>query len=136
MKRKPYWLFAAVSLAASACGKTDAPKVPLDAPQQPASGMTGPAKSALDSGNLSFRAKDYDRALAQYEISARLAPSEAAPLLGVLMVAEVKHDQKLTDSTLARLRKIDPSLADTSAVTPHSKAMRAHPLVPPPRAGT
>ncbi len=43
---------------------------------------------ALDSGNMLFRAKAYDRALVQYRRSARLAPTELAPLLGILMVAE------------------------------------------------
>jgi hypothetical protein len=134
MRLKSFLFLAIVS--GLACKKADPPRSPLGASHpSPATSITGPAKAALDSGNTLFRAKDYDRALDQYVSSARLAPSEAAPLLGILMVADVKGDQKLTEATLARLRKIDPSLADTSAVTPHSKMIQAHPQVPPAKGG-
>jgi hypothetical protein len=82
-----------------------------------------------------FRARSFDRALEQYERASELAPAETAPLLGILMVADVTRDAKLSESTLTRLRKLDPSLADSSAVTPHSRMMREHPKVPPPASG-
>jgi hypothetical protein len=126
-----------------ACGGTDAPKTPLG--QRSSSGVTaeeatpaitGAAKLALDSGNMLFRAKAYDRALLQYRRSAQLAPDELAPLLGIMMVADVTKDSKLSGETLPRIRRLDPVVADSSARMPHSKIIEAHPrppAIPPPR---
>jgi hypothetical protein len=90
-------------------------------------GYTGEAKRALDSGNTLFRAKDYRAALAQYRRSADLAPSELAPLLGMMMVADVTNDAKLKEETLPRIRKLDPGAADSAVVMPHSKIIKVHP---------
>lgn len=131
-------LGAAVSVAGVSllgCGKSDAPKIPLGAApvtstapvNPPMSGPTGEARVALDSGNALFRAKAYDQALVQYKRSAELAPNEAAPLLGIMMVADVTNDSKLAEATLPRLRKLNASLADSAVILPHSKLMRAHP---------
>ena len=118
-----------VSFGVVACDGREAPKTPLGESTSGASGITGDARIALDSGNLLFRAKTYDAALAQYERAARLAPAEAAPLLGIMMVADVKKDQRLADATLVRMKKLNPALADTAAVSAHSKAMKQHPPV-------
>lgn len=131
-------LGAAVSVAGVSllgCGKSDAPKIPLGAApvtttapvNPPMSGPTGEARVALDSGNALFRAKAYDQALVQYKRSADLAPNEASPLLGIMMVADVTKDSKLAEATLPRLRKLDASLADSAVILPHSKMMQAHP---------
>ena len=105
------------------CGGSDAPKTPLGQANQGGVGgsgaatpaaIGGEAKAALDSGNILFRAKAYDRALAQYRRSARLAPTELAPLLGILMVTEVTKNAKLADSTLSRMRELNPAAADSS----------------------
>jgi hypothetical protein len=105
-------------------GKGDAPKVPLDQVQGGAMGggtmgggapvMGGEAKAALDSANILYRAKKYDLALAQYQASARLAPMESAPLLGILMVADVTKNKTLADATLAKMKALNPSAADSS----------------------
>lgn len=131
----------AMALSICGCGRSEAPKTPLGSRQvvagaanEPAPpGLAGEAKLALDSANILFRAKAYDKALAQYSRSADLAPAELAPLLGILMVADVTKDTKLADATLPRIRKLDPSMADSSAVMSHSKLMDAHPrgAVPP-----
>ena len=76
--------------------------------------ITGEAKVALDSGNVLFRAKAYDLALAQYRRSAQLAPSDVTPLFGVLMVGEATGNSQLADSARARIRELNPSLADSS----------------------
>ena len=98
--------------------------------------ITGEAKLALDSGNRLFRAKVYDEALAQYQRSAVLAPTALAPLLGIMMVADVTKDAKLTEATLPRIRKLNPALADSSTAMSHSKMIEAHPRTgtsaPPP----
>ena len=126
---------------ASACGKSDAPKTPLggEAPtagavtETAAPGISGPAKVALDSANVLFRAKSYTQALAQYRRSAELAPGEISPLLGIMMVADVTNDSSLARATVPRIRELDPSYAD-SAPGSHAKIMKAHPrTVAPPR---
>jgi hypothetical protein len=125
----------AVVLSIGGCKGKEAPKIPLGqaspatslGAEQRADGLTGDAKLALDSGNALFRAKAYDQALTQYSRSADLAPTELAPLLGIMMVADVTNDAKLAGATLPRIRKIDPSMADSSTITSHSKMMKAHP---------
>ncbi len=127
-----FYLAAAVTI--SGCGG-EAPKIPLD---QATPGSTGPggaatsgamggeAKTALDSGNVLFRAKAYDRALVQYRRSARLAPTELAPLLGILMVTDVTKNAKLADSTLSRMRELNPAAADSAAAMSHAEILDAH----------
>jgi len=88
--------------------------------------MGGEAKTALDSANMLFRAKDYGRALAQYRRSAGLAPTELAPLLGILMVTDVTKNARLADSTLARIRELNPAAADSSAAMSHAEMLEAH----------
>jgi hypothetical protein len=125
----------AAVMTISACSGSEAPKIPL--------GQTNPgsiarseattlgamgrdAKTALDSGNILFRAKAYDRALAQYRHSAQLAPTELAPLLGILMVTDVTKNAKLADSTLSRMRELNPAAADSSAAMSHAEMLDAH----------
>jgi hypothetical protein len=126
---------SAALLLIIACAKKDEPKVPLGAAKPPNSELIGEARTSLDSGNALFRLKAYDQALAQYERASISAPHETAPLLGILMVSEATGNAKLSESALARLRKLDPSLADSSAATPHSRMIRSHPKVPPASSG-
>jgi hypothetical protein len=124
-----------------ACGGTDTPKTPLGekangGAEEAGPAITGAAKMALDSGNIFFRAKAYDRALVEYERSAKLAPDELAPLLGIMMVADATKNSKLSAATLPRIRRLDPVVADSSVRMPHSKIIEAHPrppATPPPR---
>lgn len=134
-------LRSAVVVTTAACGRSDAPKTPLGAAragnvganESAAPAIIGEAKLALDSGNMLFRAKAYDHALAQYRRSAVLAPHEIAPLLGILMVADVTKDSRLGDATLPLVRKLNPAVADSSASTPHSRMIEAHPRTIAPR---
>jgi Flp pilus assembly protein TadD len=87
--------------------------------------MGNDAKTALDSGNILYRAKAYDEALVQYRRSAELAPTEAAPLLGILMVADVTKNAKLADSTRARMRALSPA-ADSSAAMTQAEILDIH----------
>jgi len=125
----------AAAAITSGCGGNDAPKLPLGHPTsgvsggrgaQTPSGISGEAKAALDSGNILFRAKAFDRALAQYRRSSQLAPTELAPLLGILMVTDVTRNAKLADSTLSRIRELSPAAADSSAAMTHAKILEAH----------
>lgn len=88
--------------------------------------MTGEAKVALDSANILFRAKAYDLALTQYRRSAQLAPTDVTPLFGVLMVGEATKNSRLADSARARIRELNPSLADSSA-RGHAEMIDRHP---------
>ena len=127
-------IFLCLAAAASilGCGGSEAPKVPLGHPGIGASEeagsapIAGEARIALDSGNILFRAKAYDRALAQYRRSARLAPTELAPLLGILMVTDVTKNARLADSTLARMRELNPAAADSAAAMSHAQIIKAH----------
>jgi hypothetical protein len=76
--------------------------------------MTGEAKVALDSGNVLFRARAYDLALAQYRRSAQLAPTDVTPLFGMMMVGEATKNARLADSARARIGELNPSMADSS----------------------
>lgn len=121
-------IFAVVLLLG--CDGRDAPKIPLGqagpgAGEASAPAITGEARTALDSANALFRVKAYDRALAQYRRSAALAPAELAPLLGVLMVAEATKDTKLAERTRARIRQLDPAVADSSAMG-HAELIELH----------
>ena len=110
-----------------ACDNREASRTPLGESSTPESAIAGDGRIALDSGNALFRAKLYDAALGQYGRAARLMPSQVAPLLGIMMVADVKTDQRLQGATLERIKKLDPALADTAAVSSHSKVMKQHP---------
>lgn len=97
--------------------------------------ISGEAKVALDSANNLFRARQYELALAQYRRSAQLVPNEVTPLLGVLMVAEATNDSQLAETTMVRIRQLNPSAADTSVVPDHSQLIDVHSRVratPPP----
>ena len=118
-------------------GGDEAPMVPLGQPtgqRSPGPTITGEAKVALDSANVLFRARAYDLALAQYRRSAELVPDDITPLMGVLMVAQATNDSRLADSTMARIRAIDPASADSSALE-HAEMVESHSRVlttPPP----
>jgi hypothetical protein len=135
--RIPTVAIAVVWAMVTACTEREAPRTPLgSAPavtenQSPAPAIAGNAKRALDSANTLFRSRAYDQALAQYELSARLAPAEMAPLLGILMVADVKKDSNLKATAMLRVRKLDPTATDTSTVSPHRTIPAGHPPIDP-----
>jgi hypothetical protein len=135
LSRFGFCLAAAMTIWGCGGSNRDAPKIPLDRANPASIGTTeaatpgalvGAAKTALDSGNILFRAKAYDRALAQYRRSAQLAPTELAPLLGILMVTDVTKNAKLADSTLSRMRKLNPAAADSSAAMSHAEIVDVH----------
>ena len=124
---------AAITLV-SACKGSDAPKTPLGVPPAGSNGAVpsigGEARVALDSANTLFRLKSYDAALSQYNRAAELAPTELAPLLGVMMVANITNNSKLADETRPRIRKLDPAYSDSAAES-HSKIIKSHPPTKP-----
>ena len=135
VSRLGFCVAAAITIGGCSGSNREAPKIPLDQIQRESMGasgattpgaMGGEAKTALDSGNILFRAKAYDRALVQYRRSAELGPTESAPLLGILMVADVTKNTKLADSTLARMRVLNPGAADSSAAASQAEILNIH----------
>jgi hypothetical protein len=106
-------LLAAVLLLG--CGGRDSGAPDAGSAGSAPSRLTGEAKVALDSGNVLFRAKAYDLALAQYRRSSQLAPGDPTPTFGVLMVGEATGNSRLADSARARIRELNPSLSDSTA---------------------
>jgi len=133
MRIKCVVVLAFAGVAIGGCKGEQSTRTPLGAQiegeQSPVSPIGGAAKVALDSGNLLFRAKAYEMALAQYRRAADLAPEEIAPLLGIMMVAEVTKDAKLAEATRPRIRRLNPGVADSSPAMSHSKIMEGHPPV-------
>jgi Flp pilus assembly protein TadD len=126
----------AVAAGIWACGGSkEPPKIPLNQVQSRPMGTTSSAaqspmgaeaQAALDSGNILYRAKRYDQALAEYRRSAELAPSESAPLVGILMVADVTKNKRLADSTLVRMKALSPGGADSAAAMSDAELLRIH----------
>ena len=123
---------AALIAALAACQPAEsAEKIPLGRPAGEAAwAAPAAARTALDSGNAAFRARDYDAALAAYRRAAAGAPDEAAPWYGVYMVAEATKRSALADSALAEVKRrtSEPGLlsggtlrahADSASRTPH-----------------
>lgn len=112
-----------VAIAAIACtSQQEAPKVPLGQKAQVdssrraelAHSLLGPsAKAALDSGNVLFRKKAFDAALAQYRAAAALAPQHAAPLFGIYMVARATNNTAMADSALTEIRRRNGPMSPT-----------------------
>lgn len=103
---------ALLAIVTVACTTRDEPpKVPLGRAadsaraEQQAHALLGPAaKAALDSGNVLFRKKNYQGALAEYRAASALAPQHAAPLFGIYMVARATDNRAMADSALAQIR--------------------------------
>ncbi len=135
VSRLGFFFAAAVTIWGCSGSSREAPKIPLNQAQSggmdtSSAATPGPmgeeARISLDSGNILYRAKAYDRALVQYQHSARLAPTESAPLVGILMVADVTKNAKLADSTLARMRALNPHVADSSAAMTQAEILDIH----------
>jgi hypothetical protein len=129
------WRWVIVLAATTvACSRQDPPKIPLaravaDSARsvEAAHALIGPeVKAALDSGNVLFRHKEYDAALAQYRTASALAPQHAAPLFGIYMVARATNNSVMADSALEGIRLRNGPMA----VGPHtfgdSSMQRAH----------
>lgn len=127
--RFPLPVLAAVLILACGSRDNEAPDAGPNRSAPPR--ITGEAKVALDSGNILFRARAYDLALAQYRRSAQLAPTDVTPLFGVLMVGEATKNSRLADSARARIRELNPSAADSSATMGHAEMIDLHSRVRP-----
>lgn len=137
--KAPTFLFPLVLLAAAAagCQDSEAPRQTLGAPAVPQSGGGGglppEVQVHVDSGNLTYRAGDYEAALRHYREGARVGPDQAVPWFGVAMAAQKVGNQALADSARAKVQELSPQSAgdvhhpgtgapDSAAAAPPAKA--------------
>lgn len=66
------------------------------------------ARAQLDSGNVAFKAKDYERALRHYREVTRLDKETTAGWFGVYMVEQARGNAAAADSALAQAQKLQP----------------------------
>ena len=125
----------AILIAATllACRKDGPPRVPLGriadslVARQQAHALLGPAaKAALDSGNVLFRKKAYDEALAEYRAAAALAPQHSAPLFGMYMVARATNNKAMADSALDGIRRRNGPMPAGPHALPDTALRRMH----------
>lgn len=94
---------------ATGCGAngSDAAKRPLNAStstpngaanDQLPPGLNAIAAARLDSGNVAFRARQYDQALRFYRAAAGDVPEHPAPWYGIYMVANATKNKALADT--------------------------------------
>jgi hypothetical protein len=128
-------IFVAASAAVACTARQDAPRVPLaqatvvDSARavEAAHALIGPAaKAALDSGNILFRKKAYDAALAQYRAASALAPQHAAPLFGIYMVARATNNAVMADSALVGIRQRNGPMPPVPHTPPDTALQRVH----------
>ena len=125
---------ALLAIVTVACTTRDEPpKVPLGRAadsaraEQQAHALLGPAaKAALDSGNVLFRKKNYQEALAQSRAASALAPQHAAPVFGIYMVARATHNKAMADSALAQNRLRNAPLPGAPHTFSDSALRRMH----------
>ena len=118
-------LSSGIVLIGSACGNPDTTgRQPLGAtPASTASAdaaepaLPSVAVAALDAGNLAYRAKEFETALAKYREAAQAAPQHAAPWFGIYMVANDMKNVALADSAMTQVKSLsaDPAALDAHA---------------------
>ena len=91
----------------------------------PVADLPEAAGQMLDSGNMAFRAKQFDVAQRYYTKAAQLAPKHGAPWFGIFMVGEATQNKVLKDSAMAEVQKRTggvgmPSHPDSALRNPHA----------------
>jgi hypothetical protein len=110
------------------------PKQPLNAATATAGGGGGPpeltpvASAQLDSGNVAYRAKQYEVALRHYRAAATAAPQHAAPWYGVYMVGEATSNRALIDSANAMVAtRSGAAISESAMAKAHGESGGAAP---------
>lgn len=98
-------------------------------------GLTALSAAHLDSGNVSFRARQYDAALRYYRAAAADVPSHPAPWYGILMVAQATGNTALTDSATQAVAKRSGGgeLLESGSAPAHTRAEATTPPAHPVR---
>jgi hypothetical protein len=123
-------LSSVVVLSGVACGRQDTDGPPSSGAATASTASTNSAEpalpaaaiAALDAGNVAYRAKEFDAALAKYREAALAAPQHAAPWFGIYMVANDVKNVALADSAMARVKSLS---ADPAALDAHVEVSNA-----------
>ena len=106
-----------------AAGRQPLGTVPEAAAATPDSPTLPPAAlTALDAGNVAYRARQFDVALANYRHAAAAAPMHAAPWFGIYMVANDMKNTALADSAMMQVKNL---AADPAALDAHAEVSNA-----------
>jgi Flp pilus assembly protein TadD len=70
--------------------------------------LSAEAMAQLDSGNVAFRAEDFDAALAHYRRVTELQPDHSAGWFGMQMAYRSLGSEEEADSALERVRSLAP----------------------------
>jgi hypothetical protein len=113
---------AGTPLGATATGELPPGHPPMEGAR---AGSTLPtrARAALDSANLAYRDKQYDRALALYRTAATEAPRSSAPAFGIYMAAKAMGNTTLADSAMKAVQALggDAQMTDSAMKDLHAK---------------
>ncbi len=106
------WLVLALALSAvSACGSRKDQRTDTINPAQAMKRFESlpPAfKAELDSGNASFRDKDYQAALAHYQAATKIDEGVVAGWFGVYMAQHALGNEAEAQKAMERVRKLAP----------------------------
>jgi tetratricopeptide (TPR) repeat protein len=95
----------------------------------PAADLPDAARQTLDSGNVEFRAKRFEKAQRYYEKAAQLAPEHGAPWFGIFMIGDATKNKALADSAMREVQKRTAGTAapfpDTALRNPHAAVKRS-----------
>ena len=101
------WAAAFVLASATACLPDDQRTDSVD-PETAGRGLSADAMAQLDSGNVAYRAGDFEGALTFYVRVTEIAPDDATGWFGIYMAQEALGNRAAADSAIAEARKRNP----------------------------
>lgn len=104
---------------AFSCRPADPVRHPEEAGTEvPAHGISSAAERVqLDSGNVAFRAGEYENALRHYQAATEAGPGNLSGWFGVYMAYQALGDSEAADSALERARRQVPGTSIMPAPT-------------------
>jgi tetratricopeptide (TPR) repeat protein len=110
---------AALLVACSGGPEDTAEKVPLTPPEQ-STALKGPEHIQLDSGNVAYRAKQYEQALRYYKSAAQLKPDFSAAWFGVYMAEDKLGNKEGAAEAMERAKTLGAAAALHHPTAPDS----------------
>ena len=101
------WALGWVLLALTGCLPDDQRTDSVD-PSTAGRELPAEAMAQLDSGNVAYRAGDFQGALAHYLRVTEMAPDDATGWFGIYMAQEALGNTAAADSAIAEARKRNP----------------------------
>ncbi len=98
---------AVLALTVGACTPDDQRTDTLD-PTTAGRGLPDAAMAQLDSGNVAFRAGNYETALAHYRRVTEIVPDDATGWFGIYMAQQALGNVAAADSAIAEARRRNP----------------------------